>query len=92
MMFRDMVESVMLLKEEACGGPPGEGLQAGAAGGRAGAQTHPCAAATYAVRVPHALLPPSPLVLPDEPGRGALFGGAAQPGDMELGGKREAAV
>lgn len=26
MMLRDMVESVMLLKEEACRGRPGEGL------------------------------------------------------------------
>lgn len=37
MMFRDMVESVMLLKEEACGETPREGLRAGAAA--AAAQT-----------------------------------------------------
>lgn len=39
----------------------------------------PTPATTYTVRLPHALLPPPALVLPDEPGGGALLRGAAQP-------------
>lgn len=61
MMFRDMVESVTLLKEEACKGHLVRGP------GRAHRPAPPPAAATYAVRLPQALLPPPPLVLPDEP-------------------------
>lgn len=67
----------MLLKEEAWG----------AGRVRLGGQHHPARppACTYAVRLPEALLPPPPLVLPDEPGGGALLGGAAQPGVAGVG-------
>lgn len=66
----------MLLKEEACEGARMRG-PAGP-GRRRDPTPHPTA--TYAVRLPQALLPPPPLVLPDEPGGGALLRGAAQPG------------
>lgn len=79
MMFRDMVESVMLLKDEAW---------EGRAQVRLWWQHRPRPAlppATYAVCLPQALLPPPPLVLPDEPGGGALLSGAAQPGVADGG-------
>lgn len=75
-MFRDMVESVMLLKEEACGQRSVRGLDRGFR--RADPTQHP--AATYTVRLPQALLPPPAFVLPDEPGGSALLRGAAQSG------------
>lgn len=68
----------MLLKDEACRAGAGEG-GAGSTG------PSPLPPATHAVRLPQALLPPPPLVLPDEPGRGALLGGAAQPGVADVG-------
>lgn len=64
----------MLLKEEAC-----EGARVrGPAAPRRMRDPTPHPAATYAVRLPQALLPPPPLVLADEPGGRALLRGAAQ--------------
>lgn len=88
MMFRDMVESVMLLKEEACGGMRVRKCR----GGCRRADPTQRRAATYTVCLPQALLPPPALVLPDKPGGGALLRGATQSGggwgaDMKVRGQ-----
>ena len=94
MMLRDMVESVMLLKEEACRGRQVRGyewdpsarpslhlLSPHLTGSHLPA--HTCPVCTYPVCLPQALFPPPALVFPDEPGGGALLRGATQPGGAQ---------